>query len=116
MTDHTFLAGKTPQALALYEHFLSCCALQGAIEVRATKSMLAIMHHGRSIAWVTQLGKNFVHIVFPFEQAYPDNLCFTKIAVVPGSTPQVNHHFRMMDNADVNEEVKRFIALAMRAS
>ena len=43
---------------------------------------------------------------FPFKQPYPDNLCFQKIAQVPGEIAhQFNHHFRMLQKEDLNEEV-----------
>ena len=65
----------------------------------------------KRIAYITQLGKNFIHIVFPFEKAYADNLCFQKIAQVPGEN-QFNHHFRMLSREDVNEEILGFMRLA----
>jgi hypothetical protein len=52
-------------------------------------------------------------VVFAFEQCYSDNLCFQKIAQVPGDAKQFNHHFRMHRKEDVNEEVKRFMKLAL---
>ncbi len=45
-------------------------------------------------AFVTQFGKSFIHVVFPFNQAYEDNLCFTKIVQVPGKD-QFNNYFRL---------------------
>jgi hypothetical protein len=57
------------------------------------------------------LGKDFIDIVFPFEKPYPDNLCFRKIAQVPGQL-QFNHHFRMQRKEDINGEVKKFMKLA----
>jgi hypothetical protein len=63
------------------------------------------------MAYVIRLGKNFVDIVFPFDQPYPDNLCFHKIAQVPGSR-QFNHHLRIFNKEDLNEEVLRFMRLA----
>ena len=37
----------------------------------------------KGFAYVIQLGKNFVDVVFPLKQAYTDNLCFSKIKPVP---------------------------------
>lgn len=74
--------------------------------------MIGIVNKDRRIAWVTAIGKNFVHVVFPFTKPYEDNLCFQKIAQVPGDTLQYNHHFRMLAKEDVNGEVKRFMWLA----
>jgi hypothetical protein len=57
------------------------------------------------------LGKDFVDVTFPFKKPYRDNLCFHKIAQVPGQQ-QFNHHFRMYSKEDVNEEVIGFMKLA----
>jgi hypothetical protein len=65
----------------------------------------------KKIAYIIQLGKNFMDVVFPFKQAYTDNLCFTKIKQVPGSN-DYNHHFRMCFKEDINEEVKYYMKLA----
>lgn len=114
MADKTiadFLAGKSQHTIELYDHFIAEFERIGLIEVGATKTMIGISNSQKRIAWVTQLGKNFIHVVFPFDQPYPDNLCFTKIAQVPG-TQQFNHHFRMLYTADVNEEVLHFMKMA----
>ena len=63
------------------------------------------------IAYITRLVKDFVDITFPFNKPYNDNLCFHKIAQVPGQQ-QFNHHFRMYQQDDVNDEVKSFMRLA----
>ena len=63
------------------------------------------------IVYVIQLGKNFIDIVFPFNQPYNDNLCFRKIAQVPG-TQQYNHHLRIQAKEDINPEVKHFMKLS----
>ena len=73
--------------------------------------MIALGNPDKRIAWVTQLGKNFIHIVFPFKQLHPDNLCFKKMGQVPGSN-QFNHHFRMHYIEDINDEVLAFMKLA----
>ena len=109
-----FLAGKSAHTIALYHHFISQFETVGLIKAEATKSMIGISNTQHRIAWVTQFGSNFIHIVFPFRQPYPDNLCFTKIAQVPG-TKQFNHHFRMLFATDVNEEVLSFMKLAYEA-
>jgi hypothetical protein len=75
--------------------------------------MIGIANDKKRIAWITQLGKNFIHVVFPFKQPYPDNLCFQKIAQVPGDAHQFNHHFRMYNTEDVNDEVKKFMKMAL---
>jgi hypothetical protein len=87
-----YLTGKSEHTLALFHHFVAEFGKVGDIRVEATKTMIGISNSHKRIAWVTQLGKNFIHVVFPFKQEYPDNLCFQKIAQVPGQE-QYNHHF-----------------------
>ncbi len=117
-TEHTnqlsdFLAGKSDYTLSLYNHFLTKFKKIGDITVEPTKTMIGISNSHRRIAWVTQMGKNFIHVVFPFEQPYYDNLCFQKIAKVPGQQ-QFNHHFRMLSVDDLNKEVLGFMRLAYK--
>lgn len=99
--------------MELYHHFIAEFQSIGLIEVSAAKTMIGISNAHKRIAWVTQLGKNFIHVVFPFPAPHPDNLCFTKIAPVPG-TQQFNHHFIMLYTADVNDEVLHFMKLAYK--
>lgn len=105
-----FLVGKTETALQLFWHFVGQYKKLGEVTIHATKSMIAFAADTR-IAYVIKLGKNFVDIVFPFTQPYYDNLCFHKIAQVPG-TNQYNHHLRMLQVDDINEEVIDFMKLA----
>ena len=106
-----FLTGKSEHTLGLYNHFVETYQKLGKVTVRATKTMIAIDGGGKAI-YITQLGKNFLHVVFPFDQPYSDNLCFTKIAQVPG-TNQYNHHLRILEKADVNQEVKKYMKMSL---
>lgn len=108
-----FLAGKSETTLTLFYHFVATYKSLGELDLYPTKTMIGIAHAGKRIAWITQFGKNFVHVVFPFKKPYPDNLCFQKIAQVPGDAHQFNHHFRMYYKEDVNEEVMSFMKLAL---
>jgi hypothetical protein len=107
-----FLRGKSEFTLALFHHFIKEYKRIGKITLHPAKTMIGIATDRKRIAYITQLGKNFIHVVFPFEQPYRDNLCFQKIAVVPGDEKQHNHHLRILSNQDVNDEVKRFMKLA----
>lgn len=111
-TIEDFLSGKSTQTLAFYHHFVATFQEIGPVSLHPAKTMIGIATPKRRIAWITALGKNFVHVVFPFSQPYEDNLCFQKIAQVPGDSKQFNHHFRMYATEDVNEEVTRFMRLA----
>ncbi|HOZ87655.1 MAG TPA: DUF5655 domain-containing protein [Bacteroidia bacterium] len=107
-----FLKGKSEHTLMLYRHFLSEYAKIGEIHLHPTKTMIAIAGPHKNIAWITQLGKNFIHVVFPFKKAHTGNLCFQKIAQVPVGATQFNHHFRMLFLEDINREVISFMKLA----
>ena len=109
-----FLAGKSEHTLMLLDHFVDEFNKIGHIKIETTKTMIGISNSNKRIAWVTQLGKNFVHVVFPFKKLYEDNLCFQKMAQVPGSDTQFNHHFRMLHKEDLNKEVIKFMKLAYK--
>jgi hypothetical protein len=106
-----FLTGKSEHTLALFNHFLNQYNTIGEVKAVPLKSMIGLDNGHKRIAYIIQLGKNFIHVVFPFKQEHPDNLCFQKIAQVPGQQ-QFNHHFRMLNIDDVNEEVLVFMRLA----
>ena len=105
-----YLKGKTDHTISLFWHFVQQYQGVGKVSIHPTKSMIAFAAKKR-IAYITRLGRDFVDITFPFNKAYTDNLCFHKIAQVPG-TSQYNHHFRMLHQDDINEEVLRFMRLA----
>lgn len=109
---HAMLAGKSPETRALFDHFVAEFSKIGDVRLLPAKTMIGVANSQKRIAYVTQLGKNFVHVVFPFKKAYTDNLCFQKIAQVPGDQHQFNHHFRMYQVDDVNGEVKTYMRLA----
>jgi hypothetical protein len=105
-----FLKGKSERTTSLFWYFIDRYRQLGKITIHPTKSMIAIAAKTR-IAYVTRLGKDFVDVTFPFSEPFNDNLCFQKIAQVPG-TQQYNHHFRMFSEEDINKEVTKFMKLA----
>ena len=107
-----FLKGKSDYVLALFQHFVKEYQRIGKVTAHPAKTMIGVAISRKRIAYITQFGKNFIHVVFPFEQPYRDNLCFQKIARVPGDDKQFNHHLRILTKEDINEEVKRFMKLA----
>jgi hypothetical protein len=108
-----FLTGKSEHTLMLFHHFVNEFEKVGDVTLYPAKTMIGVANSHKRVAWITALGKNFIHVVFPFKQPYPDNLCFQKIAQVPGDM-QFNHHFRMLQKEDVNDEVIAFMKLAYR--
>jgi hypothetical protein len=106
-----FLTGKSTYTLSLFHHFIDEFEKIGDITVEPTKTMIGISNANKRIAWVTQLGKNFIHVVFPFKHLYEDNLCFQKAGQVPGQN-QFNHHLRVLSTEDINDEVLKFMRMA----
>jgi Domain of unknown function (DUF5655) len=107
-----FLNGKSEHTLTLFHHFVKEYQRIGKVELHPAKTMIGIATLRKRIAYITKLGKNFIHVVFPFERPYDDNLCFQKITQVPGDDKQYNHHLRILSKEDVNAEVKKFMKLA----
>jgi hypothetical protein len=112
MTIEDHLDGKSPQTRQLFFHFLAEFEKAGKITVHPAKTMIGIATPRKRIAYITQLGKNYIHVVFMFQAPHHNNLCFQKIAQVPGEDKQFNHHFRMLSKDDVNAEVRKFMELA----
>src|SRR4051812_17250354 len=113
-TIEDFLKGKSDYTRDLFNYFIEQYQAVGNISIHPAKSMIGIATARKRIAYITQLGKNFIDVVFPFEEPYPNNTCFQKIAQVPGDAKQFNHHLRMMTKEDVNKEVRQFMKLAYK--
>ena len=106
-----FLTGKSVHTLALFDHFITEFQKIGPIAVHPAKTMIGISNGRKRIVYITRLGKDFLLVVFPFKRRYDDNLCFEKIAQVPGDE-QCNHYFRMLQAEDVNDEVRTYMSIA----
>ena len=106
-----FLSGKSAHTLALFDHFI--CEFQkiGPVTLHPAKTMIGISNSRKRIVYITRLGKDFLLVVFPFKRRYDDNLCFEKIAQVPGDE-QCNHYFRMLRAEDVNDELRTYMSIA----
>ena len=80
MTDQLkeFLNGKTEYTLSLFRFFIDELNTFGVFEVEATKTMIALKSTVQ-FAYVTHLGKNFIHIVLPFNQPFDNQLCYKKL-------------------------------------
>jgi len=105
------VSGKSEHTKDLLNHFIREYKKMGKIKVEPSKTMIAIATEQKGIAYVTQLGKNFIHVVFVFKKAYTDNLCFQKIVPAYGKK-RFNHHCRIFSEEDINSEVRKFMRLA----
>lgn len=77
----------------------------------ATKTMI-VFTNKMTFAYIPRIGKNSVDLVLPFSKPFRDNECFYKIAEVPGSTVY-NHYCRIFDPADINEELRTYMKMAV---
>jgi hypothetical protein len=109
-----FLNGKSAHTVGLFYHLVNEFQQIGEVTVHPLKSMISFAARTR-FAYVIQLGKNFVDVVFPFKQPYNDNLCFNKIKPVPGSD-DFNHHLRLYFPEDINDEVRLYMKMAFDLS
>jgi hypothetical protein len=107
----TFPVIKSERALMLYDHFIAELKKIGPVNIYPHKTMIGIVNTHKRVAYITQAGKNFIHVVFPFKQRYDNNFCFQRIQVVPGRHT-IYHHFRMEQKEDVNDEVQQFMRIA----
>jgi len=76
-----FLNGKSEYTLMLFYHFVNEFDKVGPITLHPAKTMIGIANSHKRIVYITQLGKNFIHVVFPFRERYEDNFCFNKIDI-----------------------------------
>ena len=108
------VSGKSEHTKDLLNHFIAEYRKIGRISVEPSKTLIAIATDQKGIAYVTQLGKNFIHVVFVFKIPYTDNLCFQKIVPAYGKK-RFNHHCRIFSAEDINSEVKKFMKLAYQS-
>ncbi len=106
-----FLKGKSDHTRMLFDYCIEQLRQIGPFELHPAKTRISFAA-GIRFGAVHQLGKNFIDLVFYFDQPYRDNLCFHKIAQVPGEQ-QFNHYFRMLLPEDLNEEVRSYFKLAL---
>jgi Domain of unknown function (DUF5655) len=102
---------KSEAAKLLFDHFIAELQKIGPVEIYRHKTMISICHGRQRVAYITQAGKRFIHVVFAFKQRYDDNLCFQRIQEVHGRNV-IYHHFRMLHNDDINDEIRKFMRIA----
>jgi len=107
-----FLNRKSDYTLELFYHFIHEFQKIAPITIHPGKTMIGVANPRRKMVYISQLGRNFIHVVFLFKQAWHDNLCFQKIVPMPGDNTRMTHHFRMLHIDDVNEEVLKFMKMA----
>jgi hypothetical protein len=104
---------KSAHALMLFDHFIAELEKIGPVNIHPHKTMISIANTRNRVAYITQSGKTYIHVVFPFKQRYDDNLCFQRIQEVPGRNT-IYHHFRMLHKEDINDEIRKFMRIAYK--
>jgi hypothetical protein len=107
-----FLVGKSDHTLMLLDHFLAEFQKIGPVIICPAKTMIGLSNSRKRIVYITQLGKNFIHVVFPFTERYDDNFCFQKIVHMPAMFSAITHHLRIYRREDVNDAVRKFMRIA----
>ncbi len=79
-----FITGKSVAAVALSDYFIAKFQSIGEITIQPTKTMIGIANKHKRIAYVVQISKAFIDVIFMFKRLYQDNMCFKKIPQVPG--------------------------------
>jgi hypothetical protein len=80
-----FLVGKSDHTRELFNHLVQQFQKAGSVTLHPAKTMIGIATPRKRIAYITQFGKNFIHVVFMFRVPYNDNLLSENS---PGSRPK----------------------------
>ncbi|GAC1300703.1 MAG: hypothetical protein NVSMB24_01910 [Mucilaginibacter sp.] len=102
---------RSEHALMLFDYFLSELQMIGPVTFHPHKTMISIASANKPVVYITQAGRSFIRVVFPFKQRYNDNLCFQRIQEVPGRHT-IYHHLRILNKDDINDEVRKFMRKA----
>ena len=106
-----FLTGKSALTIDLFWHFIEEYKKIGDFVLHPAKSRIGFAAKIR-FGYIHRLGKDFVDVVLTFNKPYLDNLCFYRIGEVPGGKIY-QHYLRIMRKEDVNEEVKKYMKMAL---
>lgn len=108
-----FLIGKSDYTIGLFYNFIEEYKKIGDFVLHPAKSRIAFAARIR-FGYIHRLGRDFVDVVLSFNQSYDDNLCFYRIGEVPGGKI-FQHYLRIQSNEDINEEVKKYMKMAIEA-
>ena len=64
-----FLKGKSENVIAMYDHFVRELSALGDVQIRATKTAIALSADVR-LGDIRRIGKDFVDICFYFDRSY----------------------------------------------
>jgi hypothetical protein len=108
-----FLKGKREVTIGLFYHFIDEYRKLGPFVLHPARTRIAFAARVR-FGYIHRLGKDFVDIVLTFDRPHTDNLCFYRIGEVPGGKV-FQHYLRIYRTDDINDEVKKFMRMALEA-
>lgn len=106
-----FLEGKNEDMVELFHHFIEVYQSLGHFALHPTKSRIGLAARIR-FGFIHRIGRDFIDIILTFDESYDDNFCFYRIGEVPGDKIY-QHYLRLMHKDDINEEVLKFMKLAL---
>jgi len=110
-TVEDFLLGKPEDIKELFHYFIAEYRKMGDFVLHPAKSRIAFAAKIR-FGYIHRLGKTFVDVVLTFNRPYEENLCFYRIGEVPGGK-YFQHYLRLMRKEDLNDEVKKYMKMAL---
>ncbi|HEY9113855.1 MAG TPA: DUF5655 domain-containing protein [Bacteroidales bacterium] len=111
-TVEDFLKGKSEHTVELYNYFIDEYWKIGEFVLHPAKSRIAFAGKTR-FGYIHRFGKDFLDVSLTFNQPYRDNLCFYRIGEVPGGKI-FQHYLRLYSKDDINDEVRKYMELALR--
>ena len=60
---------KSEAAKLLFDHFIAELQKIGPVEIHPHKTMVSVSRGRQAVAYITQAGKRFIHVVFAFNSA-----------------------------------------------
>lgn len=109
-TVEDFLEGKPHHIVELFHYFIEEYRKIAHFKLHPAKHRIAFAARIR-FGYVHRIGREFIDIVLHFPEAHEDNLCFYKIAGIPGGDLW-NHYIRIQHKEDLNDEVKKYLRMA----
>ncbi|MEQ8532359.1 MAG: DUF5655 domain-containing protein [Imperialibacter sp.] len=110
-TLESFLERRKPDIVELFYYFIDQYKQIGDFEVHPAKTQIGLGAKIR-FGYIPRVGKEFIDVALTLPRKYADNLCFHRIGEVPG-IEIYQHYLRLMHKDDINDEVKKYMKLAL---
>ncbi len=104
-----FLSNKPDKSVALFDFFLSEYRKIGPFELHPVKTRVALLTKMRFCS-INKIGADHIDIHLVLTSLYEDNTCFYKIDNLANRF--FVHHARIYDKNDINDELKKYMAMA----